>query len=93
MSESTEDPVLKSARREAVAALLLFLGALAYTVGYCALRGYHRPPESLTFVLGIPDWVFWGVFVPWGACFLVAFPFAVCFMKDADLGGEPGEDD
>ena len=93
MNEPSEDPVLKSARREAIAALLLFTAALAYTVTYCVLKGYHRPPESLTFILGMPDWVFWGVLVPWLACSVVAFPFALRFMKDADLGGEPGEDD
>lgn len=92
MNEPSEDPVLTSARREAVAAVLLFSGALLYTVTYCAWKGYHRDPESLTFILGIPDWVFWGVLVPWLACFAIAFPFALKFMKDADLGREIDDD-
>ena len=93
MNQPSEDPVLSSARKEAVAAVLLFSGALLYTVVYCAWKGYHREPGTLTFVLGIPDWVFWGVLVPWLACSAIAFPFALWFMKDADLGAEGGEDD
>ena len=92
MSQSSEDPILKSARKEAVAALLLFAAALVYTVTYCALKGYHRDPETLTFILGLPDWVFWGVVVPWLACSSIAFPFALRFMKDADLGREIDDD-
>lgn len=93
MNEPSDDPVLKSARKEAVAAILLFACALLYTVLYCAWQGYNRPPETLTFILGMPDWVFWGVLVPWAACFLVAFPFALTFMKDAELGGGGDGDD
>lgn len=87
-----DDPVLKSTRREAVVALGLFCAALLSTVGLCAWLGYGRSPESLTFVLGVPDWVFWGVLCPWAGCFLAAFWFAFRFMKDADLGPELPEE-
>lgn len=88
-----DDPVLRATRREALAAMGLFGGALTATLGLCAWLGYGRDPGSLTFVLGIPDWVFWGVLCPWGACFLAAFWFAFRFMKDADLGPELPEDE
>lgn len=85
MDRPPEDPVLRSARREAVAAALLFAAAFAYTITFCALRGYDRAPESLTFVLGIPDWVFWGILAPWMVCVAISFIFAFRFMKDETL--------
>ncbi len=88
MPERPEDPVLKSSRREAVVALLLFAAACVWTLLYTALRGYGRKAETLTFVLGMPDWVFWGILLPWGASFVAAFWFAYGFMKDEDLGQE-----
>ena len=86
-----DDPVLVSARREALVVLVLWLAALTYTVGYCYLYGYVRSLESLTFVMGIPDWVFWGVVVPWMACLLASWGFSFLLMADADLGEENEE--
>jgi hypothetical protein len=86
-----DDPVLVSARREAVVVLVLWLAALCYTVGYCYLYGYGRSLESLTFVMGVPDWVFWGVVVPWLACLLASWGFSYLLMADADLGEENEE--
>jgi hypothetical protein len=88
-----EDPVLRSARREAVVVFVTWIAALAYTVTYCTLNGYGRPMEDLRFVMGFPDWVFWGVLAPWSACFLVAFWFSHVFMTDEDLGDEVDEND
>lgn len=90
MNESNELPLLKSARREALAALGIWLAATTYSVGYCYLFGYGRDPEKLTFVLGFPDWVFWGLVVPWGVCTIVASLFAFCLMTDEDLD-TPGD--
>ena len=85
MSTSNELPLLKSARREAIAAFGIWLTATLYSIGYCYLFGYGRAPESLTFVLGFPDWVFWGIVLPWGICTIVSTAFAFWFMKDEDL--------
>ncbi len=87
MSSSKDDPVLRSARREGIVVFAAWLSAMTYTVGYCYLNGYDRPQESLTFVLGFPDWVFWGIVVPWGTCTIVSGLFAFCFMKDESLDG------
>jgi hypothetical protein len=83
-----EDAVVKAARREASLALGIWLVAMAYTVSYCYLYGYGRAVESLTFVLWFPDWVFWGIIVPWGICVLGSIPFAFRFMGDEPLGEE-----
>lgn len=86
MLDYREEPAVSTARREALVVLLIFLGAMIYTVTYCYLNGYDRRPETLTFVLGFPDWVLWGIVVPWGVCLLLSFWFGHTFMRDADLG-------
>jgi len=86
MPESRLDPAVTSARREALVVVVIFTVAMFYTVGYCYLNGYYRPPETLTFQFGFPDWVFWGIIVPWGVCLLLSFWFGHRFVRDTDLG-------
>lgn len=96
MAEPAEDPVLRSARREAIVVFVTWVCALTYTVTYCYLHGYERPVEDLKFVhlfwgIAFPDWVFWGIVVPWSVCFVVSWWFSYVFVKDADLGKELDE--
>lgn len=86
-----EDPVVRSARREALAALLVWLLAMSYTVGYCYLYGYRRDPSTIRLIWGVPDWVLWGIVAPWTVCTVFAGIFAL-FVSDADLGQERDED-
>ena len=66
MMPDTEMPILKSAKRETLATLLIWFVTMIYiwfvtmiySVGCCCVYGYGRDPESLTFVFGFPDWVF-----------------------------------
>jgi hypothetical protein len=89
-----EDPSIRRMRREALVILAIWFLAATYTVGYCYLFGYHRPPDSLTFVWGFPDWIFWGILFPWGICFILSFWLAYLFVRDAPMaGGEEEEDD
>jgi len=98
MAHENEHPLLKSARREAIAALGIWGLVTAYCVTYCTWFGYAVPasrvgtagavgrdPASLTFVFGFPDWIFWGIVLPWGVCTVVSGLFAFGFMRDADL--------
>jgi hypothetical protein len=93
--------VVRAARREAALALTLWLVATLYSVTYCYTYGYGRSIDSLTFVLWFPDWVFWGIVVPWLACTLVSVVFAFRIMGDEPLGEEvdaagdvlPGEEE
>lgn len=80
-----EDPVVRSGRREAYWSLSLWLAAAIYSVTYCTLWGYGRSVESLTFVLWFPDWVFWGIVVPWIACTVVSIYFALRVIEDDPL--------
>jgi hypothetical protein len=84
-SPPPEDPLLRSARREAFITAGLVLAALVYTITYSVLFGYDRAPESLTFVFGIPDWVFWGILAPWLVCLLASWWFAFGLFEDDTL--------
>jgi hypothetical protein len=86
MSQSSETRLVQSARREMIVASLIWLAALVWSVGYCINYGYGLKEEDLKFVLGFPDWIFWGVVLPWGICTLISGWFAFFFMEDADLG-------
>ena len=86
-----EDPVLVSSRKEALVVLAIWTVACVYTVGYCAAFGWQREPQSLEFVLGVPDWIFWGVLVPWTVCTLLSFWVSNFLIKDQDLGEEQAE--
>ena len=86
MQDKHDDSVLISSRREALLVLLIWLAAMSYTVGYCVWRGYGRDWETVSFVLGFPDWVFWGIVCPWLACVGVSCWFAYSFMCDESLG-------
>jgi len=88
----TEDPVVTSSRREAIWTLLLWCATLVYTVGYCYTHGYNRPLDKdltgMTFYFGWPDWVFFGIVVPWLVCVVISTLFAFCFMRDGKLADD-----
>lgn len=80
--------LVRTAAREAAATFAVWLAVLCWTVGYSYSYGYGRPVESLSFVLGFPDWIFWGVMLPWLVCFLVSAVFAFVVIEDVPLGGD-----
>lgn len=80
------DPVFVSARREALAVAGVSLAAGLYTIIVCGLWGYDRDPKTLTFVLGFPDWIFWGIVIPWAFCVFASLYLGATFMQDEDLG-------
>lgn len=79
--------MVRSSRREALLVLAIWTAALGFSVFYCNAYGYG-PDMQLKFVLGVPEWVFWGVIVPWLACTLTGIWFANVFMRDDPLGRE-----
>jgi hypothetical protein len=87
-----EDILVRHARREAAIALAMWAAAMIYTITYCYLNGYGRTADSLTFVLWFPDWVFWGIVVPWGICAAASLVFAFGIMGDEPLGEENDPD-
>ncbi len=56
--------------------------------------GFERDVSTLTLPLGlgIPDWVFYGIILPWLVCIGVTFIFAFCVFQEDDLGHQPGDE-
>jgi multisubunit Na+/H+ antiporter MnhB subunit len=91
---SREDPCVRAARREAIVVSVSALCALAWTVVSYSLMGFKaQGDQELRFVdlgggVAFPDWVFWGIVIPWGICFVLGSIFALFFIQDTDLGEE-----
>lgn len=83
---STDDPIVRSSRREALFAMSVWLAAMIYTVSVCVRYGYLRPAEQIRYLWGFPDWILWGLMLPWIVCTLVTIWFAWFFMASDSLG-------
>ncbi len=92
MNEKPEDPVLTSARREALLVFAIWLGACAYSISVCYRLGYGRDAATLTYIFGFPDWIFWGVVVPWTVCTALSLVLSSFVIRDDDLGEEQTEE-
>ena len=88
-----EQELLRHARREALLIMAVWALALVWSVGCGYVLGYGRQPEEIGLILGIPDWVFWSVVLPWGICLAFSVWFCFVFMTDDDLGHDPEEGD
>jgi hypothetical protein len=92
MTVRREDPVLTSSRREALLVLAIWTAACTYSIGVCYAYGYHRDAATLTYVLGFPDWIFWGVIFPWSVCTFLALILGSFVVTDDELGDEQAEE-
>src|SRR5262245_1120813 len=96
----------RHAWREAVVVFVVWGLALAWTVGYCYLRGYQHDEQSWVVrtglaqpaapgdfrqVAGLREWVFYGILLPWLACTAFTVAFCLFVMKDDELGHEAEE--
>jgi hypothetical protein len=96
-----------NARREALIVVIVWVIALVWVLGYCYLRGYQHTDDSLvvrlglavsrtgddvTLIAGFPDWVFYGIGLPWLACSAFTIWFGLYGMSDDDLGAEQEEE-
>jgi hypothetical protein len=88
-----EQQLLRHARREGLLIMAVWGVALVWCVSAGYLLGYHPPrdPEDIRLILGMPDWVFWAVVLPWGLALLFTVWFCFGFMADDDLGRDPDE--
>ena len=48
--------------------------------------------RTVRLTLGFPDWIVWGVIVPWSICICISFVFGAIFMRDDDLGEDQVEE-
>jgi hypothetical protein len=88
-----EQELLRHARREGLLIMAVWAAALVWSVGSGYYLGYCRQPQNIRLILGIPDWVFWSVVLPWGACLAFSVWFCFAYMADDDLGHDPEEGD
>jgi hypothetical protein len=88
-----EQLLLQNARRESRIIMIVWALCLVWSVGLGYVLGYRRPAEELTFILGMPDWVFWSVLLPWGGALIFGGWFCFGYMADDDLGQDPIESD
>ncbi len=86
-----EQQLLRNARREAWIILTAWAATLLWSVGAGYVLGYQRDPAAMGLVLGMPDWVFWSVALPWVVCLVFSIWFCFAFMADDDLGHDPEE--
>ena len=83
--ESSPDPVYQSSLRESRWILVFWAFFFVWVVGYCSLYGYPVEGEPITTVLGMPAWVFWGIFVPWIVSGAITIWFALTQIEDHPL--------
>jgi hypothetical protein len=88
----TEQRLLRNARREGLLIMAMWAVALLWTIGAGYVGGYGRDPDDISLVLGMPDWVFWAVALPWGVCLVFSTWFCFWYMADDDLGKDADED-
>lgn len=91
MNDNT-DPVVRTARREALLVVGIWLVAIIYSISTCYWLGYNRPAAEAKLVWGFPDWIFWGVVAPWVICSGIAWAFGARFVHDSHLGEELPEE-
>jgi hypothetical protein len=87
-----EQRLLRHARREGLLIMAVWAAALLWSVGFSYLSGYGRGADEVGLILGMPDWVFWGVVLPWALCLAFSVWFCFAYMADDDLGRDPDEE-
>jgi len=80
------DPLVRSSMREALLVTAIWFIAGTWSISVCYLMGYNRSVESLKLVFGFPDWIFWGIVIPWMTCTVVSILFGLIFIRDGELG-------
>jgi hypothetical protein len=87
-----EQQLLQHARREGAVILVVWLVCLVWSMSSASVWGYDQPAANMSLILGIPEWVFWGIVLPWGLCLAFSVWFCFVFMADDDLGEDPQEE-
>ena len=85
MKNKTRDPVFLNCRRETWVILTAWGLFFAWVTGYCGVAAYREPTEPLKLALGMPSWVFWGVFLPWVSASVFTIWFSLWYVADDPL--------
>ena len=84
-SDPKFDPVYTHSLRETYLILLTWIVFAIWVISYTLRYGYDLDPDNFSTVIGIPEWVFWGIGLPWILAILVTVGFAVFIIKDDPL--------
>jgi len=59
------------------------------------LKSFDRDPKSLTYPLdlGVPDWAFYGIVLPWVICTVLSFWYGLFFFAEDDLSDGADEEE
>jgi hypothetical protein len=86
-----EQRLLRNARREGLLVLAVWVATIVWTMLAAYLLAYDRDTSQMRLILGMPDWVFWSVVLPWILCLAFSAWFCFRFMADDDLGQDQGD--
>jgi len=90
---SRPDPLVRSSLREAILVTGIWFTAMVWSITVCYRMGYNRNVEDLKLVFGFPDWIFWGIVVPWCACTIASCLFSAYFFREGYLGEDRDDTD
>jgi hypothetical protein len=91
-SADKEQQLLRHARREGLLIMVVWGACLLWSMVVGYFMGYRRPSNEMTLILGMPDWIFWSVVLPWVLCLGFSVWFCFRYMADDDLGRDSVED-
>ena len=82
------EPSYRRPLKEAVVALMLWFGAGVWVISVSYWLGSGRPVFSIG---GIPNWVLWGVLLPWVTLFVIHSWYSLFFLQagDDEPSGDP----
>jgi len=84
-TNSKYGPVYLNSLRETFLILLTWIVFAIWVVGYSLRYGYNLHSDTFSTVIGIPEWVFWGIGLPWILAIFITIGFAVFVVKDDPL--------
>jgi TRAP-type C4-dicarboxylate transport system permease small subunit len=82
VSGTTVEPSYRRTLKEAIVALMLWFGAGVWVISVSYWLGSGRPVVSIG---GIPNWVLWGILLPWVTLFLIHSWYSLFFMQAGDM--------
>lgn len=85
--DSEWDPVYLHARKEATLILGVWFLALLWTLPMSYFNGFDSQVgiDDVTFMFGMPSWVFWGIGLPWMLANLATIWFCFFYFSEDDL--------
>lgn len=87
-SENELGKSFRQSRKEFRFQLITWAVFAAWTLAYNSFRSGDDGEEGVSTILGMPEWAFYGIALPWSLALGVTIWFALFFMKDTPLGEE-----